>query len=165
MADKLFEMATDQLISGLFGNLMGAFGGGGASAITGSLWANGGAFAGGNVIPFAKGGAFTNSIVNSPTVFAMANGAGLMGEAGPEAVMPLRRMAGGRLGVEAVGNGGEGGAVYHFQTSTPIIIQGNAGEDTVSKIEAMVARREKQFEARIPDIIRRAKQNRQLAVG
>ncbi|HEV7284029.1 MAG TPA: phage tail length tape measure family protein, partial [Kaistia sp.] len=162
IADKLIEMATDQLISGLFGNLMGAFGGGGASAITGSLWADGGAFAGGNVIPFAKGTAFTNSIVNSPTVFAMANGAGLMGEAGPEAVMPLRRMAGGRLGVEAVGNGGDGGAVYHFETSTPIIIQGNASEDTVGKIEAMFIRREKQFEARIPDIMRRASQNRQL---
>lgn len=48
---------------------------------------------------FAAGG-----IVQSPTYFPMANGGtGLMGEAGPEAVMPLTRMAGGRLGVQSGG--------------------------------------------------------------
>src|SRR6185369_16341236 len=51
---------------------------------------------------FAGGG-----IVNSPTVFPMANGMGLMGEAGPEAIMPLQRGPGGRLGVSA--HGGSGG--------------------------------------------------------
>ena len=49
---------------------------------------------------YAKGG-----IVNKPTIFPMANGMGLMGEAGPEAVMPLKRGKGGRLGVEATGGG------------------------------------------------------------
>jgi hypothetical protein len=56
---------------------------------------------------FAMGGAFTNKIVNQPTLFAFAQGAGLMGEAGPEAIMPLKRDASGRLGVAA--GGGEGG--------------------------------------------------------
>ena len=65
--------------------------------------AKGNAFAGGNVIPFAKGG-----VVDSPTLFPMANGAGLMGEAGPEAVIPLSRGAGGKLGVNASGMGGGG---------------------------------------------------------
>lgn len=46
---------------------------------------------------FAKGGAFTNSVVSSPTLFDM----GLMGEAGPEAIMPLQRMGDGSLGVRA----------------------------------------------------------------
>ena len=66
-------------------------------------FSNGGVFQNGNVVPFAKGG-----IVNKPTLFPMANGGtGLMGEAGAEAVMPLRRMSNGRLGVEAdtKGNG------------------------------------------------------------
>jgi len=46
---------------------------------------------------FAKGGVFTNSVVSSATPFNM----GLMGEAGPEAIMPLRRGADGSLGVMA----------------------------------------------------------------
>jgi len=46
---------------------------------------------------YAKGGAFTNSIVNTPTQFDM----GLMGEAGPEAIMPLKRGPDGSLGVQA----------------------------------------------------------------
>ena len=57
--------------------------------------AYGAAFEGGNVIPFARGGVFER-----PTLFPMARGIGLMGEAGPEAVLPLRRLPSGRLGVE-----------------------------------------------------------------
>ena len=62
--------------------------------------ANGNAFRNGSVIPYARGG-----VVNRPTVFPMANGMGLMGEAGPEAIMPLRRGPSGKLGVEATGTG------------------------------------------------------------
>ena len=63
--------------------------------------ADGNAFAGGNVLPFAKGG-----VVDSPTLFPMANGAGLMGEAGPEAILPLSRGKDGKLGVASSGGGG-----------------------------------------------------------
>jgi lambda family phage tail tape measure protein len=56
---------------------------------------------------FAKGGAFSNSIVSSPTLFKFADGGttrtGLMGEAGPEAIMPLKRGSDGSLGVQASG--------------------------------------------------------------
>jgi lambda family phage tail tape measure protein len=63
--------------------------------------ANGNAFYGGNVIPFAKGG-----VVGSPMMFPMAGGnTGLMGEAGPEAIMPLKRGKGGKLGVVAESQG------------------------------------------------------------
>ena len=55
---------------------------------------------------FAKGGMFTNSIVNSPTLFKFAQGAGVMGEAGPEAIMPLKRDSNGNLGVRSGGGGG-----------------------------------------------------------
>lgn len=57
---------------------------------------------------FAKGGAFTNSVVSNPTAFQFAQGGGfglgLMGEAGPEAVMPLTRGPDGSLGVQLYGD-------------------------------------------------------------
>lgn len=71
------------------------------------MFANGAAFDKGNVMAFASGG-----VVNTPTVFPMANGSGLMGEAGPEAVMPLQRTSDGRLGVATTGGGkGDGVAI------------------------------------------------------
>ena len=78
--------------SGIVGSIMGAFG-----------FANGGAFSGGSQIQaFANGG-----VVGGPTMFPMTGGkTGLMGEAGPEAIMPLKRGANGKLGVEASGGGG-----------------------------------------------------------
>lgn len=96
------------------------FGGGGASAgttmsqldyATISGFANGGVFSRPGVHTFASGGAFTNQIVTHPKRFAFAGGAalGLMGEAGPEAVMPLQRDSRGRLGVVAAASGGGGG--------------------------------------------------------
>ena len=54
---------------------------------------------------FAAGGTFTNQIVSTPTYFRFGGALGLMGEAGPEAIMPLKRMPSGNLGVEA-GSGG-----------------------------------------------------------
>ncbi|HEX8591754.1 MAG TPA: phage tail tape measure protein [Pseudomonas sp.] len=68
--------------------------------------AKGGAWRDG-VQMFANGGAFTNSVVSTPTAFGMANGrTGVMGEAGDEAIMPLARTAGGQLGVRALSSGG-----------------------------------------------------------
>jgi len=59
----------------------------------------GGGFAATRVRPFARGG-----VVTGPAYFPMRGGsAGLMGEAGPEAILPLARGADGRLGVEAGG--------------------------------------------------------------
>lgn len=73
--------------------------------------ATGGVYGGGESYrAFAKGGAFTNSIVTEPTNFRFAKGGGfglgLMGEATPEAIMPLKRAADGSLGVSAEGFGG-----------------------------------------------------------
>jgi hypothetical protein len=64
--------------------------------------ANGNAFSNGRVTPFANGG-----VVGSPTYFPMSGGqTGLMGEAGPEAIMPLKRDKNGRLGVSVEGGSG-----------------------------------------------------------
>jgi phage-related minor tail protein len=59
---------------------------------------------------YASGGAFTNRVVSRPTYFRYGGGLGVMGEAGPEAIMPLTRGGDGRLGVSALGAGGT--AVY-----------------------------------------------------
>ena len=66
-----------------------------------SLNAKGNIYGQNGIQKFARGG-----IVNRPTMFPFANGIGLMGEAGPEAIMPLRRGPGGRLGVEMAGGSG-----------------------------------------------------------
>ncbi len=69
--------------------------------------AQGNVLAGGQIVPFARGG-----VVDRPTLFPMRGATGLMGEAGPEAIVPLRRTRDGRLGVEA--SGGSGGTVINF---------------------------------------------------
>ena len=64
--------------------------------------AKGNAFGPAGVIPFASGG-----VVSSPTMFGFGGGrAGLMGEAGPEAILPLKRGRDGKLGVQSAGMGG-----------------------------------------------------------
>lgn len=96
LADRLAQMLADQAFDMLFGQMFS--GGGWLASIFG--FANGGVFSGGRVTPFATGG-----IVGGPTAFAMPTGLGVMGEAGPEAIMPLTRGPGGRLGVQAHGGG------------------------------------------------------------
>lgn len=90
-------------LSGMFGG--GGQGGWDAAVDAATRSANGNAFDRAGLIPFARGG-----VVNRPTIFPFARGMGLMGEAGPEAIMPLKRGADGRLGVTAM-NGAAGVSV------------------------------------------------------
>ena len=55
---------------------------------------------------------YSGQVVSKPTFFAFARGAGVMGEAGAEAILPLKRNASGKLGVQASGSGG--GHTFHF---------------------------------------------------
>ena len=91
--------------------------------------ANGNVFSKSGLQAFAKGGAFTNTIVDSPTMFKFAKGTGLMGEAGPEAIMPLRRGADGSLGVAAAG----GGSNVSVQVINNSNAQATTNETTDSK--------------------------------
>lgn len=106
---KMMIQATmARMIMGIFGG--GGFGGGVGGGFFG--FAQGGVMSGGNLSNYR------NTVVTSPTMFTYGNlmdspgqkalrpfatGAGLMGEAGPEAIMPLTRMPGGELGVRAIG--------------------------------------------------------------
>ena len=72
--------------------------------------AKGNVFAQNKIVPYRVGG-----IVDKPTLFPMANGAGLMAEAGPEAIMPLKRGKDGKLGVQS--SGGVGNVVVNVDAS------------------------------------------------
>ncbi len=78
-------------------------------------FADGGSFSQGRVMPFANGG-----VVSGPVTFPMRGGMGLMGEAGPEAIMPLARGADGKLGVR----GGGGRPVNVVMNITTPDVQG-----------------------------------------
>ncbi|MGC3936933.1 phage tail tape measure protein [Roseobacter sp. EG26] len=76
----------------------------GVDGLVGSIlpFADGAPFSQGRVMPFATGG-----IVSGATPFGMRGGMGIMGEAGPEAIMPLARGPDGKLGVRGAGGGGQ----------------------------------------------------------
>jgi len=93
----------------------------GLGAVAGMAAANGAAFDFGGVRKFARGG-----VVSSPTFFRHSGGIGQMGEAGPEAIMPLRRMGNGRLGIEASGGGGDS---VTQNVTVNVSVEGGAGGD------------------------------------
>ncbi|WP_313256361.1 phage tail tape measure protein [Stenotrophomonas acidaminiphila] len=127
----LARIAARQMITGVLGNAMaGLFGGttaagnavvsGGTQSITAGLM--------GQLIPNAKGGAYNSpslsaysgEVYDSPHLFAFAKGAGVFGEAGPEAIMPLRRGPDGRLGVSAAGGGAPSVKVEVINKGQPV---------------------------------------------
>lgn len=104
------RIAASKILGGLFQWGMSLFGGG---------WDSSALHDGTHGIPMppklnALGGVYTSSdlsrysgsVVNRPTFFQFARGAAVMGEAGPEAILPLRRGTDGKLGVVAAGSGG-----------------------------------------------------------
>ncbi|MCE5972094.1 phage tail tape measure protein [Sinirhodobacter sp. WL0062] len=109
MADSVYSVAMRPVQNALGGAIAQ-----GMSSMLGGLlpFAQGGAFSQGSVMPFAKGG-----VVSAPVSFPMRGATGLMGEAGPEAIMPLTRGADGRLGVQS----SEGGRAINvvMNVSTP----------------------------------------------
>ncbi|MGH1356067.1 MAG: phage tail tape measure protein [Thalassovita sp.] len=97
MVDAVYASAVKP-VTDHFGSVLAQ---GIGSLMSGVLpFADGGSFSQGRVMPFANGG-----VVNSPTYFPMRGGTGLMGEAGPEAIMPLTRGTDGKLGVRSEGGG------------------------------------------------------------
>ena len=108
LADTVYGIAMKPVQNALGGAIAS-----GLSGLLGGImpFEMGGSFAQGRVMPFAKGG-----VVSQATPFAMRGGQGLMGEAGPEAIMPLARGADGRLGVQTSGRGGSVTVVMNITT-------------------------------------------------
>ena len=107
VALDLSRSLANRAIGGLSSQLGTALGQGVASILP---FSKGGVIDSGSVRKFAQGG-----IVSGPTAFPLKGGTGLMGEAGPEAIMPLRRGADGRLGVAAA----SGGSTVNITINTP----------------------------------------------
>ncbi len=117
-AMKPLDQAVGRMLGGIFAGGMGLG------------FAKGGVLHRGTPIPFAKGG-----VIASPVAFPLSGGrAGLAGERGPEAIMPLTRTADGRLGIAASGTGGSNITV---NIATPNI-ESFARSET--QIAALVAR-------------------------
>ncbi len=97
VAQSMIQSTFNQAISPVTDAISGVIG-----SIFGGLIPNaqGNAFVGGRVAPFAKGG-----VVSGPMTFPIRGGTGLMGETGPEAILPLSRRADGALGVRAIAGG------------------------------------------------------------
>lgn len=126
------RIATRQAASSIFSSIASAFGGGGASfgsSIGAAITAN----AKGGVYDSPSLSSFSNQVHDKPQMFAFAKGAGIFAEAGPEAIMPLTRTAGGELGVRALGGGGSGGGggnTYNFPVSVSVQTAGDGGTAT-----------------------------------
>lgn len=145
MARIASQQAASSLLSGLVGmgvSAAGSYFGGGASSpgstqagyspqymdSWGAVQAKGGAWSGG-VQMFAKGEAFTNSILNAPTPFGMAGGkVGVAGEAGPEAIMPLARGSDGSLGVQMVGGSSVGSTLVQVDVPMYFTVEDRGSE-------------------------------------
>lgn len=113
VAQSMVDAAYNTAMRPVQNALGGVISNGINSLVSGLLpFEKGGAISQGRVVPFARGG-----VVNGPTAFAMRGGTGLMGEAGPEAIMPLRRGTDGRLGVAAAG--GAGPVLVTMNITTP----------------------------------------------
>ncbi len=118
MANQALGMALKplgNLVGGLFSNLFAN--------------AKGNVLSQGRITPFAQGG-----VVNSPMLFPLRGGVGLMGEAGPEAIMPLQRGRDGKLGLRSSGGGGMNVTV---NISTP---DAQGFRQSQSQVAAVIAR-------------------------
>lgn len=130
MARIATRQAASGLLSSIAGTALGAWlgggGGGGATSFGSDI--------GGAITANAKGGvydspslsSFSNQVHDKPQMFAFAKGAGIFAEAGPEAIMPLTRTAGGELGVRALsGGGGSGGGGGSTESKMEVTININ----------------------------------------
>ena len=106
----------------------------------------------GNVFSSPGLSSFSNSVVTSPTMFAFAHGAGLMGEAGPEAVMPLTRGPDGSLGVRAAGSGS---TVINVNAPVTLNSGSNAGGISPSNTASTARQLKSIVESAITDRLRR----------
>lgn len=131
MSKTVLNSALAPVQRAIGGGLNTAIQGGLSSLFSGSF-ADGGVFSSGRVRAFAKGG-----VVNGATAFPMRGGAGLMGEAGPEAIMPLTRGPDGKLGVRAEAAGQQPNIVVNIRTPDAESFKRSRGQISASIARAV----------------------------
>lgn len=144
--EDLIRIEVKQAAVGLLGSAFSFLGGGSSSLGTGTMTGS----SSGSFVANAKGGvydspslsAFSGGVYDKPQLFAFAKGAGVFGEAGPEAIMPLTRAADGSLGVRAVGADASAGVETAVSGSSlgagvtqHITVQGSADDATLARIQ------------------------------
>lgn len=157
MYQQALKFVANKAIQGLFDSFS-TTGGGSASSTPGSSAGGWGSIIGNIVNAFATKSAngnvfsspslsqYSGQIVSKPTMFAFAHGAGLMGEAGPEAILPLRRTSQGKLGVEV--SGGDSSVRGAVSVNQTIVVQGTINRRTASQIAQESARKQRIATAR-----------------
>ncbi len=162
LVDALFEVgkAKDEAGGGLLSGIFSGRKSSGMFSGIGDLFSGLFASAKGNVFQSPGLHAYANTVVARPTVFPFAKGGvGLMGEAGPEAIMPLSRDPSGKLGVAVQG------AATPTPTSktqhvsiggTTLTVQGNADARTVSQMKRMLDDRDRAILKHLEDSWRTA---------
>lgn len=117
--------------------------------------AKGNVYANDNIAHFAKGNAFTNSIVSKPTLFSFANGAklGQMGEAGSEAIMPLKRGPNGSLGVQMYGQSTNDNSSMNVTYAPQYNVAQGADPQAIAELRKAQASDRAEFASRVARII------------
>jgi len=114
----MLQLVQDGMKSAGSSDWLGSLGSLFSGASNGGVAGMAGVFVGsakGNVFTNAPGlSAYSGQVVSSPTLFPFAKGTGLMGEAGPEAILPLKRGSDGKLGVTMSDGGGAGDSVVNI---------------------------------------------------
>ena len=132
VVEDLIRIQAKQALVGLASSAFSFLSGGSAAMGQGTMTG----FSEGSFVANAKGGvydspslsSFSGGVYDSPQVFAFAKGAGVFGEAGPEAIMPLTRGADGSLGVRALGGGGGGSTVIQLSVPMAVTLEDRSSE-------------------------------------
>lgn len=147
---SMFGGGTDTSAGGGGAQMASAFDGG-WGGIGNSGYAKGGAFdATGQITAFASGG-----VVDGATGFNFAGGAGVMGEAGPEAIMPLSRGSDGKLGIKSSGGNGN---VININTSITVDKGGVQSQTNSDSSDAMAKQLAGMMESKAKEVVMRATQ-------
>ncbi|QWA09520.1 phage tail tape measure protein [Sodalis ligni] len=149
-AESSFLQGVVSIASGLFGGAGGASSGANAgTAISSSANQSLSLNAKGGVYDSPSLSAYSGRVVDRPTLFAFAAGGGVMGEAGPEAILPLSRGSDGSLGVRAKGSSNASGTTINAPITLNVDQRGNTNDQQQQNNATLLKTLQKMVDSRI----------------